>query len=202
MFWDNLFALCKQHGTSPNAVAKIIGVSSGSVTKWKNGAVPSSKYVSAIADYFGISADSLLGTITEGSVELLPLTVYAVPLYENVSAGLGVYADSRIVGYEHIQCRKDEVKQYFAAKVVGDSMYPLIDNGDTIIVKKDADVKSGDIAVILIDGEEAIVKRVIFEQERIRLISSNPDYKDRIITQSDAERYRFVGKVVSRVSHF
>lgn len=201
MFWDNFYTLCKQHGTSPNAVAKIIGVSSGSVTKWKNGAVPSSKYVSAIADYFGISSDSLLDC-TESSVDILQLPVYAVPLYENVSAGLGIYADSRIVGYEHIQCRKDEVKQYFAAKVVGDSMYPLIDNGDTIIVKRDADVKSGDIAVILIDGEEAIVKRVIFEQERIRLISSNPDYKDRIITQADADRYRFVGKVVSRVSHF
>ena len=59
-FFERFAALCKQNGETPNAVAKHIGVSSGSVTAWKNGTAPRNATVKAIANYFGVSTDYLL----------------------------------------------------------------------------------------------------------------------------------------------
>lgn len=64
---DNIFftrfqELCREQGTSVNAVAKLIGASSGSVTAWKHGAQPRSATLSRIAEYFHVSTDYLLGS--------------------------------------------------------------------------------------------------------------------------------------------
>lgn len=61
MFWERYNSLCAQKGMSANAVAKIIGKSSGSVTFWKNGKVPHHSTLIKIADYFGVTVDYLLG---------------------------------------------------------------------------------------------------------------------------------------------
>ena len=60
-FFARFSSLCKESGTTPNAVAKRIGVSSGSVTAWKRGTAPRNATVTAIADYFGVTTDYLLG---------------------------------------------------------------------------------------------------------------------------------------------
>ena len=61
MFWTNYVKLCNQVGMSPSAVAKECGIkSSGTVTAWKNGAIPRWNAVVAISDYFGIEPKELL----------------------------------------------------------------------------------------------------------------------------------------------
>ena len=59
MFWNNFVALCAKHNTKPNPVAKELDLSSGSVTKWKNGATPNDTTLKKIADYFGVTVDDL-----------------------------------------------------------------------------------------------------------------------------------------------
>ena len=58
MFWSVFAALCFEHGSSPNAVAKEIGISSGALTSWKNGATPRASTIRRIADYFGVPMDT------------------------------------------------------------------------------------------------------------------------------------------------
>ena len=60
MFWDNFVVLCNENDTKPNPVAKQLGLSSGSVTSWKNGKVPHHSTLLKIADYFNVSVDYLL----------------------------------------------------------------------------------------------------------------------------------------------
>ena len=60
MFWDNFMFYCTKFGTSPNAVAKELGFSSGSVTAWKNGTVPRSSAVVKIANYFNVNVEDLI----------------------------------------------------------------------------------------------------------------------------------------------
>ncbi len=61
-FWRRFDSICTENGTTPNAVAKKLHLSSGSVTSWKlNDVIPRSKTVETIADYFGVSVDFLLG---------------------------------------------------------------------------------------------------------------------------------------------
>ena len=65
IFFERFAELCKGIGETPNSVAKTLGISSGSVTAWKNGTEPRNKTLSAIADHFGVSTDYLLGKETE-----------------------------------------------------------------------------------------------------------------------------------------
>ena len=60
MFWDNYYNLCLQKGISPNRAAKDMSISSGTVTEWKKGRIPQMATVKKVADYFGVSAESLL----------------------------------------------------------------------------------------------------------------------------------------------
>ncbi len=60
-FYERFYTLCRQHGTSPNAVARAVGASSDSVTAWKRGATPRMTTLTALAEYLGVPADVLLG---------------------------------------------------------------------------------------------------------------------------------------------
>ena len=61
MFFDIYYKLCKANGTSPNAVAKLLGIASSTVTQWKQGSVPKADALSRISTHFGVSIDYLLG---------------------------------------------------------------------------------------------------------------------------------------------
>lgn len=62
MFWENYANLCEAVGKAPNVVAREVGIkSSGTVTGWRNGAMPRPGVLSKIADYFGVSVRDLIG---------------------------------------------------------------------------------------------------------------------------------------------
>lgn len=61
MFWDNFVFYCNQKGVAPNVAAAAVGVkSSGTVTGWKNGAIPRQSILKKLADYFEISVEMLI----------------------------------------------------------------------------------------------------------------------------------------------
>ena len=59
-FWDRFYELCVKNGTKPNPVAKELGISSGAVTKWKNGSIPDPDMLIKISNKFDVSIDYLL----------------------------------------------------------------------------------------------------------------------------------------------
>ena len=61
MFWENFQKLCSEAGKSPNAVAKELRISSGTVTEWKKGRSPQNATALKVADYFGITVGELTG---------------------------------------------------------------------------------------------------------------------------------------------
>lgn len=60
-FWERLYNMCITKGCKPNTIAKSIGLSTATATKWKNGAIPNGEALAKIADYLGCSVDYLLG---------------------------------------------------------------------------------------------------------------------------------------------
>ena len=61
MFWTNFVRLCAENGVSPNKVAAECGVkSTGTVSGWKKGAMPSNKTLSKLANRFNVSVEILL----------------------------------------------------------------------------------------------------------------------------------------------
>lgn len=61
MFYDIYAQLCRERGESPSKVAEQVGLNRSAVVKWKKGTAPSGPTLQRLAEYFGVSADRLLG---------------------------------------------------------------------------------------------------------------------------------------------
>lgn len=69
MFWNTFYTLCCKRGKSPNGVAKDLGISSGSITSWKQGKVPHHRTLLKLANYFNVTTDYLLGNTDRPAIE-------------------------------------------------------------------------------------------------------------------------------------
>lgn len=122
--------------------------------------------------------------------------IYKIPVFSSVSAGFGAYACSDVIDYMHLFIANPaDVPEMICIKVTGDSMYPKIEDGDIIVVRKQDSVDSGSIAVVLVDGEDGFVKKVIYDNEIIELHSINPEYAPKIFKGAEVLRVRVVGLV-------
>lgn len=83
----------------------------------------------------------------------------------------------------------------FAVPIIGDSMEPVIRNGQFVFVKEQPDVEDGEIAIVEIDGDGVTCKEVYkdYESQTIILRSINELYEDRVVSP---EQIRIIGKVV------
>lgn len=197
MFWQNFVSLCKQRRVSPSSVCRSLGLSATMVTKWKSGSQPRYTTATSIAEYFGVTVEELLNGKEEKQDYGQTITVmdrhrvYMIPMYETVSAGFGALAVDYVVDYIPLSISSaSEAKQTICIKVSGDSMFPKIEDGDIVQVTKQESVPNGAIAVVIIDGEEGLVKKVVFGENWIELHSINPMYKP----------MRFNGEATARVS--
>ena len=121
--------------------------------------------------------------------------IHMIPVFGSVAAGFGAYASSDIIEYIPLYIENDcDVADTICITVKGQSMYPKIEEGDRIIVRRQDSVDNGRIAVVMI-GDEAVVKRVECEKNRLTLISINPEYPPRVIEGKDLEDVRIVGLV-------
>lgn len=152
-----------------------------------------------ICQILNISSDELLDTRQPKPTDTLTVLpaekIHMIPVFGSVAAGFGAYASSDIIEYIPLYIENDcDVENTICITVKGQSMYPKIEEGDRIIVRRQDSVDNGRIAVVMI-GDEAVVKRVECEQNRLTLISINPEYPPRIIEGKDLEDVRIVGLV-------
>lgn len=197
---SRIFELLSESGNEQKAFAKAIGATEQNVTEWKNGKTKSWKnFIVPIAAYFGVTTDYLLGVsdLRENNADFLPERgLRFVPVFETVSAGLGAYADSCPVGVVADYIESDyDARNTIAIKVRGDSMWPKIEDGDLVIVRKDAEWRDGSIVVALIDGEEGVVKRIFQSRTRLTLESTNNAYPPRHFDREEMDRVQVVGVV-------
>lgn len=119
-----------------------------------------------------------------------------VPLFESVSAGFGALAINDVQDYVPLYFTSPiEAAETICIKVHGDSMSPKIEDGDIIQVHKQDSVDSGSLAVVLVDGDNGLVKKVLYGETWIELHSINPMYKPMRFNGPDVERVRVVGLV-------
>ena len=133
----------------------------------------------------------------DGNTIVLPnRKIRMIPLYESVSAGFGALANDMIIDYVPLFIASDiEANETLCIKVTGNSMYPKIEDGDIVQVQRVDSVDSGKIAAILLDGEEGLVKRVVYGDDWIELQSINPEYPPKRFEGADVQRISVVGLV-------
>lgn len=197
--YETVKATAKQKKVTLNRILQECGFSKNFFVMWQQRwTMPRSENLQKIADCLGVSVDYLmLGYEPEPTAIIMnEMPVRMIPLFESVSAGFGAYADNHII--EYIPCfivSKSEAEETICVKVQGDSMAPKIEDGDIIQVHRQSSVDSGSIAVLLIDGEDAVVKRIIFDGNAIELQSLNTMYAPRRFEGKDANRVAVLGVV-------
>ncbi|MCI8760961.1 MAG: helix-turn-helix domain-containing protein [Clostridia bacterium] len=124
-----------------------------------------------------------------------------IPILGTVKAGYDWLAEENVIGYitdeDTVKNYKKNINEYFALQVTGDSMLPLLTKGDLVIVHSQDDVESGQTAVVLINGEEATVKKIIKTNEGIELHAMNPYYPIKKFTFEDMKNIPV--KIIGRV---
>ena len=202
MFKNNFIKLCAERGESPSSVCKKIGISSAAFSQWSDDTIPRKVTQLKAADYFGVTVDALLSDSAEPKLanELDSADVHMVPLYETVSAGFGALAMDEIVDYIPLHFPDPtEARDTICIRVKGDSMAPTIEDGDIVQVHKQPIVDSGRIAVVLLDGEEGLVKGLLYGENWLELRSINPFYKPMRFNKEEKNRVKVVGLVTTAI---
>lgn len=155
-----------------------------------------------------VSTLQLIATATNTPLEdLLPSTKTAspagrgvrIPVLGRVVAGMPIEAVEEILDYEEITPELAATGEFFALKIRGHSMEPRMMEGDVVIVRRQDDVESGDIAIVLVNGNEATVKRVKKQEEGITLIATNTSvYEPHFYSNKEIKNLpvQILGKVV------
>jgi len=198
IFSSNLNRLMSINAKDQIDLINDLGINKSTISTWVRGEkMPRMGTIQSLANYFGVNVSDLVDDKQKDS-NLIPvdLKLYSTPVYENVSAGFGTMAVDFVVDYIPLPFpSKSEADNTICIRVQGDSMSPKIENGDLIQVHKQSSVDSGDIAVVLIDGEEGLVKKVEYGKNYINLISINPYYPPKEFKGAEVNRVLVVGKV-------
>jgi repressor LexA len=149
------------------------GISKSTISEYLAGSYePKQKNIYKLATALNILPSELMGISPNPSPTLAE--TYRIPVLGSISAGVPIEASEDIVGYEYLSEKyKGDGCTYFALRVQGRSMEPTIMDGDTVIVRQQPTVESGEIAVVLINGDSATAKEVKESPEGITLIGHN-----------------------------
>lgn len=197
LFSDRLYTLRKENNLSQEELAKKLNekygmkTHKGTISKFESGQqIPGFSFVDNIADYFGVTSDYLMGR-TDNKYYADNIGENKIPVLSTITNNAPIVITENIIGYEYTNDNCD-----FCLKVKGDSMSGArILDGDIVFIHAQSDVESGEIAAVIINNEEATLKRVLKIDGAIILHSENPNYKDLVFSKKDIKNIRILGKV-------
>ena len=156
-------------------IAEKLNLSPATISRYNNGKMlPKLATLYQAADILNVSPEWLMGISDNKSISHIKSKAVKIPVLGTVVAGIPLEAVEDIIDYEEISVEMARQGEYFALKVKGDSMEPKISAGDVVIVRKQEDVDSGDLAIILANGNEATIKKVMKFNGGINLVPNNP----------------------------
>lgn len=151
-----------------------------------------------LAQALNVSEVWLMGyDVPMESIPIKKIDKIKIPVLGKVKAGYDYLAQENIIGYESIDNVSDP-ENYYALQVTGNSMEPLFSDGDIAIVHKQDNFDSGNTCIILVNGDEATVKKVVRMDDGIDLIAMNPYYPVRHFSKNEMNEIpvKIIGKVV------
>lgn len=190
-------------------LANDLGISRGYVGDFENGRTyPNYVLLNQIANACGVPLSFFEGaetetelTVAESFAEYNSDTLVKIPVVGVIRAGEPIRAEQNIIDYEYLPADMVKSGEYFGLKVTGDSMdNAQISDGNVLIVREQPEVENGDIAVVIVDGENATVKRFYKTDTMVTLMpdSSNKEHQPRFI-DTTKEDVKVLGKVVKVV---
>lgn len=205
MLGDRIKELRLINDMTQKDLADFLGVTPKAVSFYElNQREPSTDIILKMAQKFNVSTDYLYGRSDIAQLPGYMGTVSEnkkIPIIGSVKCGTNGLAFEYLDGYVSID-------ESFSGNVVafrckGDSMKDMgINDGDIAIVRQQDDVESGELAVVIVNGDEGTLKRVRKFDGGIILEAANPDYPPRVFTGEDLNIIKIMGKVLETRKKF
>lgn len=210
MLGDNIRYLRFKQGLSQDYVAEKLGYKSyTTIQKWESGvSEPPFKKMRELADLFNVDIDDLAKKNLQDEENSINPTNskhgVTIKVLGRVAAGIPINAVTEIIDTEEISEDLAKTGDFFALQIQGDSMEPKISNGDVVIVRQQNDAESGDTVIALINGDDAVCKRLRKYKEGLELISTNPSYAPLYFDEETIKNkpVKIIGKVVELRAKF
>lgn len=203
MFKDRLRTLRKSRKLTQDKLATDLGIAKSTISMYENGnREPDFETLELIADYFNVSLASLINEQSAHSAS--HSKGISIPVLGYVRAGIPIETVEEILDYEEISQDMAAQGDYFALSIKGNSMEPRIAEGDVVIVRKQNIVENGELAVVLVNGNDATVKKFYKNDNGVTLISTNPSYEPFYFTKEQVDNLpvQIIGKVVELRAKF
>lgn len=171
-------------------LAEKLGLATSTVGMYERGErEPDFITLEKIAAFFRVDPNTLLGK-SKAAIK--------IPVLGKVAAGYPITAVENILDYEEISSEMASSGEYVALQIKGSSMEPRMYEGDVVIVRLQESIEHGEIAVVMVDGGEATVKKVQLQKNGIMLQPFNPSFEPIFYSREDIENIpvRIFGKVV------
>ncbi|MGB7594473.1 MAG: XRE family transcriptional regulator [Erysipelotrichaceae bacterium] len=166
-----------------------LGISLKTISSWETGrSEPRMGMIEKMSSIFGVRKSDIIGEVRSKNI---------IPVIGKVVAGLPIEAVQEIIDYEEISPELAKTGDFFALQINGDSMQPIIIDGDIAIVRKQSDIESGQIGIVLVNGNDATVKKIIKRETGIMLVPFNSNYEP--IVYSEYEIQSIPVEIVGRV---
>ena len=201
MFIRRLTILMDEKDLTQTELASKIGITNVTISRYLSGErKPRIEIVTKLAEVLGTTVDYLLGSErkTENDKRLLPVL-------GTVKAGYNYLAEENVIDYIDPSMNITDPENYFGLVVKGDSMAPLFGEGDYLIVRKmDGEFNNNDIGIVLINGEEATIKKVVKTEIGIELHAFNPYYPTKKFTYEEMQKLpvKVIGVVVRQIRNW
>ena len=190
--YDRIKARRIDLGMTQAELAEKIGYKSKTtITRIERGEIdlPQSK-IASFAKALDTTVNYLLGDIVPKG--LFKPTFKQVPIIGTIACGTPILAEQNIEGQV---AKSDHIQADFALWCKGDSMAPRFMDGDLVFIRQQADVDNGQIAAVLIENE-ATLKHVYKQPDRLTLIAENPSFPPLIYTDPvELQQIRILGLV-------
>ena len=179
-------------------VSRLMEVTRGAVANWEhNRSLPPAKNFPRLAQILGVSSAYLQMESNYPIANEIPMPedLLKIPIIATVKCGVNGLAFEEDGGFVNVEKKHGEDLRAFRCK--GDSMINEgIHDGDVAIVRIQDTVESGELAIVVINGDEGTLKKVHIQKDAIILESANPSYPARVFTGVDRAIVHIVGKVI------
>lgn len=177
------------------------GISKGALSSYISGKyIPKQNNIYKIAKALNVNEAWLMGADVpmERNLALSSRKGVVIKVLGRVAAGIPIEAVEDIIDTEEIAEEMARTGEFFGLQIKGDSMTPVICNGDIVIVRQQNHAENGDVVIASIDGTDAVCKRLRKYNTGIELISNNPSYAPMEFSNEDIEQKPviIIGKVV------
>lgn len=201
---ENLSAILKKRrkelGLTLAQIAEKMGVAEATVQRWESGSIKSVRYekMDKLAEILRVNPASFMGWEESASLpgNMSPLEeMQKIPLIGQIACGTPILAEQNIEDYVDLP---KHIRADYALICKGESMTGAgIYEGDVVYIRKQESVNNGQIAAVLVDEEEATLKRFYYDGTSVTLIAENPAVPPMVFTGEEINRQRVVGLAVA-----